>query len=246
MKRKRIFAAAVTVFILFCLFGCGEQIKEQVPDKVKEEVKKHCFENETEAERYLVDSLGERYGVRFMIVERQSYEKSNSIYGDVYVAKAAPSSNPEQTFFGRVEQTGAVSDDYWKIIFRETLESEPRAACAGWDDKSYAVKLEGELTERAWKPEDDLGELLETAQLTIRIDLVLEEGRSEEDYADAILHFLENLWLFHQPKADFSLGVRTGDAKEYLFFETFAIDEGYTRLPREELIKNIKKENFHG
>lgn len=168
--------------------------------------------------------------------------KYGSIYGDIYIAKTAPASNPEQVFFGRAMQTGSISDDYWKIIFQEDLLREPRKVCSAADYiQSYTVELEGGYTERAWKPEDDWNEVLKASQGNIRINLVFEEGQSDEDYADYILYFLESLLLYNQPKADVSLNARIGEKGAYIFFETFPKEEGYTRLPREELMNSIKE-----
>ena len=97
-----------------------------------------------------------------------------------------------KSFLGEPCRTGSISDDYWKIIFQEDLLREPRKVCSAADYiQSYTVELEGGYTERAWKPEDDWNQVLKASQGNIRINLVFEEGQSDEDYADYIFYFLE-------------------------------------------------------
>ena len=75
--------------------------------------------------------------------------KYGPIYGDIYIAKTAPASNPEQVFFGRAMQTGSISDDYWKIIFQEDLLREPRKVCSAADYiQSYTAVSYTHLIER--------------------------------------------------------------------------------------------------
>lgn len=272
MKRNRIPAAGIAALLLLCLAGCGQQITKQVSDKVKEEAqdflmkhgdeiagaiddgldalqeygavgRKHYFENETEAESYLLDSLEERYGMEFMIVEQHSYDKYGPIYGDVYIAKAAPADSPEQVFFGRAKQAGSVSDTYWKIIFQdamsENLEEQLRTICEEKEYiQSFSMKIDGSYTERAWREDDTLNDVISASGAHIMITVILDREKTEEEYADMVLDFLESLYPSPR-KTLIYLNFRAGEKGSYVYFRTIPTEEQSCTLSREELIQFI-------
>ena len=270
MKRTQILAAGITALLLPCLSGCGEQIS----DKVKEEVqgflvehgedmintvynaldalqeygavgRKHYFENEMEAKSYLLDSLKERYGIQFMIVEQRSYDQYGPIYGDVYAAEAAPAASPEQVFAAKAMQTGTVSDSYWEIIFqdvmREALEEPIWTIC---EEKEYvqffSTKIGGSYTERAWREEEGLEDVIAAAKVDVSVNVILEQGKPEEEYADMILDFLESLYLSNR-KVPIYLNFRSGEKGAWIFFRTISTEEQNCPLSREQLVERIRE-----
>lgn len=198
MKKKWLPTVSITILLLFCLSGCGEQIAEKAKEKagdflaeqgekanqaiddgfeaIDEYIKeygavgrKHYFENQEEAEQYLLAVLKERYGKEFIIIASDSYDEYGPIYGDVYIAEVAPADNPEQVFGGRTLQTGAVTDTYGEIIFWDVLTGELEAICESTPYlTAFAVEIEGGYTEYAWTPQDDAQEFLEKSSGNVR------------------------------------------------------------------------------
>ncbi len=273
MKKEWRTTVSITMLLLLCLSGCGEQAAEKAKEKaddflaeqgekaiqtiddgletIKEYIKgrgavgrEHYFENQKEAEQYLLAGLKERYEKEFVIVASESYTEYGPIYGDVYIAEVAPADNPEQVFYGRTLQTGAVTDSYGKIIFGDLLTSGLETVC---ESKPYilafSTEVEGGYTERAWKPEDDVHEFLAESDGSIRVNLTFENGKSDEEYARLILDFLDSMYSL-KPEASLLIAISYGD-KKYLFFERIDMIEGSPLLTTEEIIERIKymKEN---
>lgn len=268
MKKKWIPIISITMLLLPCLSGCREQIAEKAKEKagdflaeqgekanqaiddgleaideyIKEQGaigREHYFENQEEAEQYLLAGLKERYGKEFIIVASKSYTEYGPIYGDVYIAEVAPADNPEQVFWGRTLQAGAVTDTYGKIIFGDLLTSGPEAVC---ESKPYiltfSTEIEGGYTERAWKPEDEVKEFLTESDGGIRVNLTFENGKSDEEYAKLILDFLDSMYSL-KPEASLLLSIRDED-KRYLFFERIDMREDSPHLTTEDVIESIE------
>lgn len=259
MKKFHLFSVC-TLLSLFCISGCGKQVPEMASDFLMEHGEeivqaidngldamqeygavgsKHYFENQEEAEQYLLAGLNERYGKEFIIVASKSYTEYGPIYGDVYIAEVAPADNPEQVFHGRTLQAGAVTDTYGKIIFGDLLTSGLEEVC---ESKPYiltfSTEVAGGYTERAWNPEDDVQEFLTESDGSIRVDLTFESGKSDEEYAALILDFLDSIYSL-KPEAKLLLGIRDED-KKYLFFEEIDMTGGSPHLTKEEVIENIE------
>ena len=268
MKKKWIPIISITMLLPLCLSGCGEQIAEKAKEKagdflteqgekanqaiddgleaideyIKEQGaigREHYFENQEEAEQYLLAGLKERYGKEFIIVASKSYTEYGPIYGDVYIAEVAPADNPEQVFWGRTLQAGAVTDTYGKIIFGDLLTSGPETVC---ESKPYiltfSTEVEGGYTERAWEPEDEVKEFLTESDGGIRVNLMFENGKSDEEYAKLILDFLDSMYSL-KPEASLLLSIRDED-KRYLFFEKIDMREDSPHLTTEDVIESIE------
>ncbi len=269
MKQKKIVITGIMIFLLLCLSGCGEQISDQVKKEAQgfltehgEDIintvyggldaiqeygvvgRKHYFENEAEAKSYLLDSLKERYGIQFMVVEPRSYDQYGPIYGDVYAAEIAPTHSPEQIFVGRAMQAGTISDSYWEILFRDIMRKELEeplwTICEGKEYiQSFSTEVGGSYTERAWRADDALEDVIAEANVDISMAVILEQGKPEEEYADMILDFLEDLYLSGR-KVPVYLNFRSGKKGAWIFFRTISEDEQNCPLSREELIEVIR------
>lgn len=268
MKQKKVVITGIMTLLLLCLPGCGEKILDQVKGKAQsfllehgEDIvstvyggldtiqeygvvgRKHYFENEAEAKNYLLESLKERYGIQFMVVEQRSYDQYGPIYGDVYTATIAPIHSPENIFVGRAMQAGTVSDSYWEILFHDVmwkeLEEPLLTICEGKEYvQSFSTEVGGGYTERAWGEDDALEDVIAEANVDISMKVTFEQGKTEEEYADMILDFLEDLYLSRR-KVPIYLNFRAGTKGAWIFFRTISEEELNCPLSREELIEVI-------
>ncbi len=269
MKKKRFITVFTAILLMLCLSGCGEQITEKVKEKagdflaeqgekanyaicdsfetIEEYIKKsgaigrkHYFENQEEAEKYLLAGLKERYGKEFIIISSDSYDEYGPIYGDVYVAKVAPADNTEQIFGGRTLQTGAVTDTYGEFIFWDVLTGEIEAVCESTPYLvDFTVKIECGYTEYAWTPQDDAQEFLEKSSGNVRVNARLENGKSAEEYTELILDFLERIY---QCKSTDRLLLNVTDKdKNDLFFGYISVNTDSQQLTKEDILENIEE-----
>lgn len=244
-KYNRLFRVLPVIGLLLCLSGCenkndwkgflaekageaGNAVVSGIDkgiDSLKEHgsIGEHAFENEEEAEAVLLTGLEERYKTEFIIIEKKSYTEYGPFYGDVYIAKVAPAKDPEMTAWGRVLQSGLVTDDYGKHFFKEKAEEEALKICEGKEYvTSFSVELEGGYTQRAWSGEEKLQEFMVASNGYVRISIVLPSGKSVDEYTEWMADFLGSLAPL---TTDICVSAKNGEAwNALIFFHDFSAD----------------------
>lgn len=261
MKGLRLCASLILLLASGCLLGCGNSLPDFFDEKGQEaraaiasgvedglealkehgSIGRHYFENEQQAEEFLLDELAKRYGKEFVFVEKKSYTQYGPLYGDVYIAKVAPADQPEQTVWGRALQDGRVTDNYGRYFFEEEAKAD---LCQVLEAKdyiaAYKAELRGGYTEQAWTKEDDLREYLLKSKGYVRADITLVSGKSEDEYAEMILELLESLYGL-----DVNTTVEVKNQEHLLFFkELTAAGKQKSALPTLEEIKEQMEQNI--
>lgn len=207
----------------------------------------HTFENEQQAQTYLLAELEKKYGFPFILVQSKSYTQYGPLYGDVLVAQVAPASAPEQTAWARATQSGTVDDEWAAWIFKEAAEQPFYELCAQKDYlKNYKVRLNGANTILTWTQEDSLKDYLSQHDVEIRVDLELVQELTAEEYADQIKDFLKDLeQTGRSVRAAVLLCVESenhGMFEGVLFFRSFDFrDKDYTLPDYKQLVEEIEE-----
>ena len=156
------------------------------------------FENNIESARaYLLEQLQEKYGKEFVVVDRERLTNYGMFAGATYTCQAAPAGAPEQITSALVSQSmyRNVRDDYAVYFFKEAAEAEAIRLCAETDYiQDSQISLEMPATEKTWSASDDVNDFLQTSGACLNIRIRLEEGKSDEEYADLILDFMEKIY----------------------------------------------------
>lgn len=200
------------------------------------------FANDLDSARaYLLEQLEEKYGTEFFIVGDESLENYGPLAGATYTCDAAPVDDPERVTTALVSQTKyqKVRDDYARYFFREEAEAPARELLEKTDFvRDHKVELRLPQTERAWGPEDDLGDFLADSGAYLDLKVWLGEGRTDEEYAGQILDLLENVRGLN---ANSRVSVLETE-KTYLYWGIItALGEELPPLPtKEELLEQME------
>lgn len=154
-----------------------------------------AFQDESGAQEFLLNSLAERYGQEFQVLDRTNY--STYIIGDVYTAWFCPVSDSEQVAVGRVVDDGTVEDTYAIYFFGKQAEEMAVSALSTYSavaDMSFSYSAAG--TETVWKPEDSYEDYMAQEVFYLRINLELTPGMSREEHAQFLLDALPLIYDF--------------------------------------------------
>ena len=109
-----------------------------------------------------------------------------------------------------------VRDSYAVYFFREEAEAQAIQLCTEAEYvQSYGVLLQMPQTAKTWSADDDIDDFLQTSDAFLNIKVNFGAGRSDEEYADLILDFLEEVLDLN---ANVKLSILEAE-NEYIFWE---------------------------
>ena len=263
MKVKSMFCVMMLSLLLFLLAGCrtGEEltewaagkandaleavgggVQEVIDDLENAEYQGGPFENNLESARaYLLTQLQEKYGIEFTVVGDEDLTNYGAFSGATYGCKVAPIDAPERVTKAFVSQTmyQDVRDDYAVYFFKEEAEAQAIRLCAGTEYvQSYEIALQMPQTAKTWSAEDDIGDFLQTSDAYLNMKVYLDAGKSDEEYANLILDFLEKAYGLN---ANVTLSILEAE-NDYIFWEKLnVLTETPPQLPtKEEIIEDME------
>lgn len=260
---RSIICLFLLLFVSLLLSGCSmdEELTEKVAEKANDaletaggivkntidelhnaEYQGGPFENNLESARaYLLTQLQDKYGIEFMIVGDENLENYGAFAGATYGCKVAPVEAPEQVTKAFVSQTmyQDVRDSYAVYFFKEAAEAPALQLCAETEYvQSCEISLRMPQTAKTWNPADNIDIFLQTsgAYLDMRVDF--DAGKSDEDYANLILDFLEKTYGLN---ANVTLSILEAE-NDYIFWEKLnVLAETPPQLPtKEEILEDME------
>ncbi|MDE7244650.1 MAG: hypothetical protein K2O18_11855 [Oscillospiraceae bacterium] len=219
------------------LSKAGEGTMKVIDGLKNAEYKGGPFENNLESARaYLLEQLREKYGTEFVVVDRERLTNYGLFAGATYTCQAAPAGAPDQIISALVSQSmyRNVRDDYAVYFFKEEAEAQAIRLCTETEYvQEFEISLRMPETEKVWSASDGVNDFLQTSGAYLDIEIRLEEGRSDGEYADLILDFLEKAYALN---ADVQLSVLESK-NSYLFWGTLhVLGETSPQLPAKEKI----------
>ena len=195
------------------------------------------FENNMESARaYLLEQLKEKYGKEFVVVDRERLTNYGLFAGATYTCRAAPAGAPEQITSALVSQSlyQDVRDDYAVYFFKEEAEAQAVRLCGETAYvQSWEISLRMPGTAKTWSAGDDVDGFLQTSGAYLDMEVCLEAGKSDEEYADLILDFLEKVYALN---ADVQLSVLESKNSCIFWSELNVLGETPPELPAKEKI----------
>lgn len=263
MKVKTALCASAISLLLLLLSGCsiGEELTEWAAGKANDalevvgggvqeviddlhdaEYQGGPFENNLESARaYLLTQLQEKYGIEFTIVGDEDLENYGPFAGVTYTCDVAPIDAPEQVTTALVSQTmyQDVRDGYAVYFFKEEAEAQALQLCEETEYvQSYEIALQMPQTARTWNADDDIDDFLQTSDAYLNMKVYFDAGKSDEEYADLILDFLEKVYALN---ANVKLSIFEAE-DDYIFWEMLnVLSETPPQLPtKEEIIEDME------
>ena len=263
MKVKSMFCVMMLSLLLLLLAGCstGEELTEWAAGKANDvlevvgggvqeviddlhdaEYQGGPFENNLDAARaYLLEQMQEKYGIEFTVVGDEDLENYGPIAGATYTCDVAPVDAPEQVTTALVSQTmyQDIRDGYAVYFFKEEAEAQALQLCEETEYvQSYEIALQMPQTARTWNADDDIDDFLQTSDAYLNMKVYFDAGKSDEEYADLILDFLEKVYALN---ANVKLSIFEAE-DDYIFWEMLnVLSETPPQLPtKEEIIEDIE------
>ena len=263
MKVKSMFCTFLLLLLLLLLSGCsiGEELTEWAAGKANDTLEvigggvqgvlddihnaEHQggpFENNLESARaYLLSQLQEKYGIEFTIAGDKDLENYGPFAGATYTCDVAPIDAPEQVTTALVSQTmyQDVRDGFAVYFFKEEAETKAIQLCTETEYvQSYEIALQMPQTAKTWSAEDDIGDFLQTSDAYLNMKVYFGAGKSDEEYANLILDFLEKAYRLN---ANVTLSILEAE-NDYIFWEKLnVLTETPPQLPtKEEIIEDME------
>ena len=215
----------------------GGGVQEVIDDLHDAEYQGGPFENNLDSARaYLLRQMHEKYGIEFTVVGDEDLENYGLFAGATYTCEVAPVDAPEQVTTALVSQSmyQDVRDSYAVYFFKEEAESQAIQLCTETEYvQSYEIALQMPQTARTWSADDDIGNFLQTSDAYLNMKVYFDAGKSDEEYADLILDFLEKVYALN---ANVKLSILEAE-NNYIFWETLnVLSETPPQLPTKEKI----------
>ena len=263
MKVKTALCASAISLLLLLLSGCstGEELTEWAAGKANDalefvgggiqdtlddlhdaEYQGGPFENNLDSARaYLLRQMQEKYGIEFTVVGDEDLENYGPIAGATYTCDVAPINAPEQVTTALVSQTmyQDVRDGYAVYFFKEEAKAQALQLCDETEYvQSYEIALQMPQTARTWSADDDIGNFLQTSDAYLNMKVYFDAGKSDKEYADFFLNFLEKVYALN---ANVKLSILEAE-NNYIFWEMLnVLSETPPQLPtKEEIIEDME------
>lgn len=195
------------------------------------------FETEERGIDYLLQSLKERYGKEFIIVGNINFD--TELRTNLLIADVSPKDNPEQIAWARVTGTGRLADQYHQYYFKEEAENLLKDVCKTKDYiQEYKVELHGAPAEKLWNKDNSLEEYLSKSKSFIDVIVYVENGKSNEEYAELIGDWIKVLYDI-ECKIDCRVRVKGEEGEhEIFFYPLYQVD--LSKMTNERILKEIE------
>lgn len=180
MRYKKLILGMITsVFCLGFLNGCSTY---------------SCgFNSSKEAQNYVLSKLEDKYKEKFVITEVKNY-KEEKIGINWIMAKVSSKADSSKAAIVYARNTGYFKDDYHANYFSGQLKS---LANPLFQDKTFIkdcqLEVKGYTTATEWTGKENVEEYLEKKEYEIEADIYLNEGKTDEKYAQEIADIMPDI-----------------------------------------------------
>lgn len=231
MKYKKVLAGVIAGVIFLGVFSaCGKYSSD--------------FKSSEEAQKYVLVKLEDKYNEKFTVTDLRKYKEEkiglNWIIVDVQNKK-----NKSKTATVYARNTGYFKDDYHINYYSKKLEKLLIPLCQNKDYiKKYDIKIDGHMTSTKWNGKESLEEYLKKEEYTATLEIYLEKGKTDEQYAKQIFD-----WLKVLEKTDYNISVSVkvqGDDLIIFYKELGSLNKDLSKYSIEEIMNNIDKNRQTG
>lgn len=203
------------------------------------------FDNEKEAQEYLLEQLTIKYGEDFEIIQQDEDNYEEYPTKNAYSAQLISKENPDYQFNGWTVSSGELEDNYAALFFSSQAELLAENVCEKKDYIiDYEITLEAPITSQKWNKDSDFQKYISESGAYNRIDITLEEGLSNEMYADQIFDLLNDLY---ECGAGFELRADNKKApnSQLIFMFNYGYDDKKIEKPdKERIIEKIEDQEM--
>ena len=218
MKSKKIIL--ISLIIIFITGGCARL----------------GFDNQEEAEKYVLQRLNDKYGEEFRINSIINYKKEK--IGLKWIQAEVKTDGQKDIYQISARNTGRFRDSYHISFFKDKLYKKVEPLCQNKDYiQKYKIEIWGHLSQSEWTGKESLEEYIKKEEYTIELEIDLPEGQAEEQYVEEIAD-----WLTELSKTDYNIRARAKEGKDGLII--FDEELGGINKEKCERLKENLKENI--
>ena len=146
----------------------------------------HDFNSSEEAQKYILSKLKDKYNEEFIITEVKEY-KEEKIGLNWIRANVSSKENSSQIATVYARNTGFFEDSYHVYYYSDEIEE---LATPLFQDKpfirNYQLEVQGHTTTTEWNGKESVEEYLKKREYEIETSIYLNEGKTDEEYAEEI------------------------------------------------------------
>lgn len=151
------------------------------------------FHSSEEAQNYVLAKLKDKYREKFVITEVMTY-KEEKIGLNWMIAEVSSKEDSSKTARVYARNTGYFKDDYHVYYYLEEIKKLVEPLCKEKDYiQKYETEIEGHPTSTAWTGEENIEEYLDKAEYTAILQIYLQEGKTDRQYAEEIFDFMKGI-----------------------------------------------------
>ncbi|WP_162921796.1 hypothetical protein [Listeria costaricensis] len=201
------------------------------------------FDNEKEAQKYLLEQLSFKYGEEFEIVKQSEDDYEEYPTKNAYSTRLISKDNPDYQFSAWTVSSGEMKDNYAASFFASQAEHIAESICENKDYLiDYKVQLNAPVTDKKWSRDSDFEKYISESGAYNRIDSTMQAGMTNEQYANQIYDLLDSLY---ETNTGFELRVdnKVEDTNELIFMYNYdPNDEQLIKPDKERIIEMIESE----
>ena len=153
----------------------------------------HDFNSSEEAQKYILSKLKGKYNEEFIITEVKEY-KEEKIGLNWIRANVSSKENSSQIATVYTRNTGFFEDSYHVYYYSDEIEE---LATLLFQDKpfirNYQLEVQGHTTTTEWNGKESVEEYLKKREYEIETSIYLNEGKTDEEYAEEISHIMQEI-----------------------------------------------------
>lgn len=153
----------------------------------------HDFNSSEEAQKYVLSKLENKYNKEFTITEVKKY-KEEKIGLNWIMAEVSSKENSSQIATVYARNTGLFEDTYHVYFYSDEIK---KVATSLFQDKpfirDYQFEVQGHTTTTEWNGTESIGEYLKKREYEIEANIYLNEGKTDEEYAEEISCIMQEI-----------------------------------------------------
>ena len=151
------------------------------------------FNSSEEAQKYVLSKLENKYNKEFTITEVKKY-KEEKIGLNWIMAEVSSKENSSQIATVYARNTGLFEDTYHVYFYSDEIK---KVATSLFQDKpfirDYQFEVQGHTTTTEWNGTESIGEYLKKREYEIEANIYLNEGKTDEEYAEEISCIMQEI-----------------------------------------------------
>lgn len=180
MRYKKIVLSIIaSVLCLGLLSGCGGY--------------SHDFNSSEEAQKYVLAKLKDKYGKGFNITEVSNY-KEEKIGLNWILVKVSEKDDSLRTATVYARNTGLFEDSYHVYFYSDKIKELANPLFQNKPFiRDYQLEVQGHKTATEWNGQEGVEEYLKKREYEIEISIYLNEGKTDEEYAEEISYIMQEI-----------------------------------------------------